>query len=114
MANDGKGNGQTVSTRKEKFRKAQKNTSSQGQGPSNTIGPDKDGFIPTQNHAKGKGQKLSHLDWKVDLGFNQFEVLDNMVIEEGILVEAQCGHTCWIQLSNCVLSLMLQKYHISC
>ena len=61
MANDGKGNGQTVSTRKGTIEtdctgkgKYQMNTSSQWQGSSNTTGPDKDGFIPTWNHAKGR------------------------------------------------------------
>ena len=64
MANDGMGNGQTITTGKGNVqtdiigkRKAQMNTSSQGQGPSSTIGLDKDVFILARNHAKGWGQK---------------------------------------------------------
>lgn len=100
MANDGRGNDQNVSLGKGNVQsdsagkgKAHMNSSSQEPGPSNTSGPDKDGFIPARNRAKGRGKKRSHLDRQVDSGFNRFEVLDNMVIEEGIPTEAQCAAT---------------------
>ena len=56
--------------------------------PQDTIGKgkaemqDKDGFTPVRPRAKGRGQKRKE---KVsDLGFNRFEVLDSMVLEDGI------------------------------
>ncbi len=63
MANDGMGNGQTISTRKGNVQtniigkgKAQMDTSRQWQGPSSHTSPNKDGFILAQTHAKGWGQ----------------------------------------------------------
>lgn len=104
------GNGQIVTTRKRNFQtdiigkgKDYMNTSSQGQGPSSSTSPDKDGFIPARTRAKGWGQKCAHLDQQVDSGFNHFDIIDNMVIEEGIPIEVQCAATS-LEGRNSILS----------
>ena len=90
-ANDGQGNGQPIHTGNGNIQfdsaakgKAHLNTSSSGQDPSSSTGLDMDGFIPVRRRTKGRGQKRSHLDRQVDSGFNRFEALDSMAIEEGI------------------------------
>lgn len=45
---------------------------------------DTDGFTPVRPRAKGRGQKRPLKERLSDSGFNRFEVLDSMVLEEGI------------------------------
>ena len=45
---------------------------------------DKDGFTLVRPRAKGRGQKRPLKEKLSDLGFNFFEVLDSMVLDEGI------------------------------
>ena len=45
---------------------------------------DKDGFTLAHPRAKGRGQKRPLKEKLSDSGFNRFEVLDSMVLEEGI------------------------------
>jgi hypothetical protein len=84
----GNGNIQSNSAAKGK---AHLPTSSSGQEPFGSTDLHMDGFIPVCHRAKGRGQKRLNLDRQVDSGFNRFEVLDNMTIEEGIPVADQCG-----------------------
>ena len=48
---------------------------------------DKEGFIPVKTRNKGKGQKRNWTDRQSDGTFNRFNVLENLVQEEGIPVE---------------------------
>ncbi|XP_059070653.1 uncharacterized protein LOC131860283 [Cryptomeria japonica] len=52
---------------------------------------DKEGSNPVKSHNKGRGQKRSWTDRQNDGVFNKFEVLDDLVQEEGIPVELSFG-----------------------
>ena len=52
---------------------------------------DKEGFIPMKPRNKAKGQKRTWTDRKSDGTFNRFNVLENLVQEEGIAIEISPG-----------------------
>ena len=52
---------------------------------------DKEGFILVKPLNRGKGQKRTWMDRQNDDTFNRFNVLDNLVQEEGIPVEISLG-----------------------
>ncbi len=52
---------------------------------------DKEGFIPVKPRNKGKRQKRTWTDRKNDGTFNRFNVLENLVQEEGIPIEIPPG-----------------------
>lgn len=62
-----------------------------GKAPMTEGTMDKEGFIPVKPQNRGKGQKRTWMDRQNDDTFNRFNVLDNLVQEEGIPVELPLG-----------------------
>lgn len=56
-------------------------------------GPNKDGFIPIKPRDKGRGKKQPYKDRQSEEGFNHFEVLDNLNLEEGIPIKVSSRAT---------------------
>ena len=52
---------------------------------------DKESFIPVKTRNKGKGQKRTWTERQSDGTFNRFNVLENLVQEEGIPIEISLG-----------------------